>query len=89
MEKVRNKFILQKAVFQRVKGKIVGIEGVGGVESDSSIWDFSQISFLGEETVMYPDIPKPLYYYAVVADNEDELKTNDSRVESSLKFRVE
>lgn len=85
---VTQKYVLQKAVFPRERGVISHIAGLNQIKKISSLWDFTQISHLHEKTIIYPHIPKPYYYYALVANSPKELETISQELESTLKFRL-
>lgn len=89
LEKKYIKYVLQKAVFTDRKGIIKEISEVVPQDRLSGLWDFVLISRTGEETITYPQIPKPLYYYAVEAKKPEELEVISSMIESNIKFLIQ
>jgi D-alanine-D-alanine ligase-like ATP-grasp enzyme len=77
-------YVLQKAVFPTTQGIIVSIEGVHNAQIQLGIFDFIQISYEGETTVIYPTIPKPYYYYALAATSKEELEQQSQSVEKNI-----
>jgi biotin carboxylase len=87
----RARHVLQKAVFPRETGKI----RMGPVCSsciaagNESVWDFKLFAIDGEQARTYPEIPKPLYYYALEAPTAHELQEMSEQVESSIAIELE
>lgn len=81
-------YILQKAVFPRIKGKISRIEVPKAISEHRSLWDFVLIVNEGEHVVSYPDIPKPFYYYAITAGSSEELAQLAEHIESQVIIEV-
>ena len=58
------------------------------IASHEAPWDFVMIVEQGETIVTYPDIPKPLYYYAITASSPEELAQLSAHIESQIIVRV-
>ena len=86
LTKKYERFVLQKAVFPRQVSTVNEILGVDSAKVQEGVWDFVLITKIGEETVTYPSIPKPLYYYAAEADSEKELEILSENLEKSIDF---
>lgn len=84
-----NNAILQKAVFPRKKGKISRIDIPNSLSESEGVWGLTLIVNEGEEVVTYPDIPKPFYYYAIVAPSSEELSELSEFLESQVIIKVE
>ena len=80
--------VIQKAVFPRMKGRIISIQGVEEARKIDGVWDVAQIAFPNEEVITYPDIPKPFYYYAAEADSQSELDALGENVERSITIQI-
>lgn len=82
------RFVIQKAVFPRQKGQIVGVTGINEVKRMKGLWDFAEISHRGEDVVTYPDIPKPFYFYAAAASNPKSLEFLSQKIEMMITYEV-
>jgi len=87
----RARHVLQKAVFPRAAGKIriASIGSLRSVAGDEPVWDFKLFASDGEQARTYPEIPKPLYYYALEAPTAHELQEMSERFESSVVIELE
>lgn len=83
--------VLQKAVFPRAAGKIriASIGSPRSVAGDEPVWDFKLFARDGEQARTYPEIPRPLYYYALEAPTAHELQEMSERFESSVVIELE
>jgi hypothetical protein len=83
--------VLQKAVFPRAAGKIriASVYSPRSVAGDDSVWDFKLFAKDGEQALTYPEIPRPLYYYALEAPTAHELREMSERFESSVVIELE
>jgi hypothetical protein len=89
MQPTAHRCVLQKAVFSRRRGTLRRIVGGERVREMSEVWDFAQIAEPGSAIVTYPDLPVPLYYYAIVADSAAELDHIADRVEALVEIAIE
>ena len=80
--------ILQKAVFPRTEGLIKHIVLPENIKNDEALWDLTLIVQEGETTVTYPNIPKPLYYYALHAPTSIDLQDACERIEKQIIIEV-
>lgn len=80
--------ILQKAVFPYESGVIENITGYENIKEITDVWDFVLISNNGEETITYPSIPKPIYYYAIEASSEETLDILEKKIENIINFSI-
>ena len=80
--------ILQKAVFPRTEGLIKRIVLPEDIKNDEALWDLTLIVQEGETTVTYPNIPKPLYYYALHAPTSIDLQDACERIEKQIIIEV-
>jgi predicted ATP-grasp superfamily ATP-dependent carboligase len=87
----RARHVLQKAVFPRAAGTIrmASVPSPRSVAGNEAVWDFKLFARDGEQALTYPDIPRPLYYYALEAPTAHELQEMSERVESSIVIEVE
>jgi hypothetical protein len=87
----RARHVLQKAVFPRTTGTIrmPSVAAPSSTADDEALWDFKLFVRDGEQTRTYPDIPRPLYYYALEAATAQELQQLSERVEASIAIEVE
>jgi len=83
--------VLQKAVFPRTAGtiRIASVGAPCAVAGDESVWDFKLFARDGEQALTYPEIPTPLYYYALEASTAHELEEMSEQVESSVVIELE
>jgi hypothetical protein len=86
--KSRARHVLQKAVFPRAAGKI-RMGSPCSVAGNESVWDFKLFARDGEQARTYPEIPRPLYYYALEAPTAHELQAMSEQVESSVVIELE
>jgi biotin carboxylase len=77
--------VLQKAVFPRAAGTI----RIASADSPCSAWDFKLFARDGEQALTYPEVPKPLYYYALEAPTAHELQEMSEQIESSVAIELE
>lgn len=89
LEKGKQKFIMQKAVFPRKEGFIKTIKGIENARKLKGVWDFVQIANEKERVVTYPDIPKPFYYYGISAKSIEKLEKLSKKLESEINVVVE
>ncbi|HYC89907.1 MAG TPA: ATP-grasp domain-containing protein [Thermoanaerobaculia bacterium] len=89
--KSRDRHVLQKAVFPRATGTIRMASGClpCTVAANESVWDFKLFARDGEQTLTYPEIPRPLYYYALEAPTAHELQSMSQQFESSVVIELE
>ena len=87
----RARHILQKAVFPRAAGKIriTSVYSPSPVADDEPVWDFKLFARDGEQARTYPEIPRPLYYYALEAPTAHELQEMSEQLESSVVIELE
>jgi len=87
----RARHVLQKAVFPRTAGTIrmASMDSPCSVAGNGPVWAFKLFASDGEQALTYPDIPKPLYYYALEASTAHELQELSERLESSVAIKVE
>lgn len=76
--------ILQKAVFPRVEGTIKHIDIPADLRDHDALWDLTLLAQEGDAIVTYPNIPKPLYYYAVHATTPEDLEIVSAHIEMSI-----
>jgi hypothetical protein len=83
--------VLQKAVFPRAAGtiRIASANSPCSVAGNGSVWDFKLFARDGEQAVTYPEIPRPLYYYALAAATAIELQEMSEQFESSVAIELE
>jgi len=83
--------VLQKAVFPRTAGtiRIASGDAPCSVAGDESVWDFKLFARDGEQALTYPEIPRPLYYYALEAATAHEFEAMSEQIESSVVIELE
>jgi ATP-grasp domain-containing protein len=83
--------VLQKAVFPRAAGtiKMAPVPSPCSADDNESVWDFKLFARDGEQALTYPEIPRPLYYYALEAPTARELQEMSERIESSVVIELE
>lgn len=82
--------VLQKAVFPRAAGKIrIASVYTPSSVTDEPVWDFKLFARDGEQARTYPEIPRPLYYYALEAPTAHELQEMSEQLESSVVIELE
>ncbi len=81
------KHILQKAVFSNQEGVLKSVEGVNKANEIKEIWDFKQIAFPKDVLNLPPNVPKPIYYYAI-ASNSKKKNSISKKIESTIKYSV-
>jgi len=83
--------VLQKAVFPRKAGTIrmAPMDSPCSAAGNGPVWDFKLFARDGEQALTYPEIPRPLYYYALAAPTLQELQEMSERFESSILIEVE
>ncbi len=84
----KNNYIVQKAIFHHTGGKIQSINTPKDPLKESGVWDYVEISHVGDEIITYPKIPKPLYYYAAEANNSEKLSKIESEFEKKVTFEI-
>jgi biotin carboxylase len=84
------KYSMHKCVFAHnfESLKIKSISGLNLAKEHAGIWDF--ISFAENNSVLkgYPEVPDPIYYYAVKADDETTLQKYAAEIESVVQLEV-
>ena len=88
LDNTKRQFVLQKAVFPRTTGIITRIAISPQIRNNAALWDFTLIVKEGEKVVTYPNIPKPFYYYAVVAESKEQLMMLSKKIESEILISV-
>jgi biotin carboxylase len=87
--KANNKmYVLQKAFFSKEKGIVSEIKGIKKVRKLNNVWDFADIAKVGDKIITYPEIPVPLYYYAIEGKNMNELDKISKYVESTVQYSI-
>jgi hypothetical protein len=83
--------VLQKAVFPRKAGwiRMGSFDSPCAAGGNGSVWDFKLFAGDGELARTYPEIPRPLYYYALEAATAGELQELSEQLESSIAIEVE
>ncbi len=82
-------FVLEKAVLPKKQGTVIAVSGTEEVNELPFVWHFQQGVHVGEKTVIYPDFPKPLYHYAIVAPTKQILEQRADQVEQLVKYGIQ
>jgi biotin carboxylase len=87
----RTSHVLQKAVFPHAAGTIrtVSNDSPSSVAGHDSLWDFKLFARNGDQVLTYPNLPTPLYYYALEAPTAHDLREMSERVESRMVIELD
>ena len=88
---LKNYSSLHKCVFPDISEKsiVVSVDGYEKAKKIIGLWDLIPISNSKAILKTYPDVPTPIYYYAVLANTEESLMTLSQQVESTITFTTE
>lgn len=89
LTKEKSLYVAQKAIFHHDGGIITAIGTPENPKEEPGIWDYVTISQVGETIVTYPNIPKPLYFYAVEAETAEALGEREQSFEAAVRFTIE
>jgi biotin carboxylase len=84
----RCRFVLQKGVFPSRPGVLRRCDGLARVCRRPGIWGVQAVTTPGDPVVTYPEVPRPLYVYAVEGRNEEERLELASWVENQIEVEV-
>lgn len=82
------RYVLQKGVFPRQDGVLSNLSGVAEAAGLPGVFDFSVITARGEPAVTYPRASKPIYYYAIEAEDMERLVALSKQVETTVDWTV-
>lgn len=88
LQRSREDSSLHKCIFPNI-AKNATLQGVSGYEQAKSLpalWNLIPITQAGESLKTYPEVPTPVYYYAVSAKSEKFLLQASEQVESVIQF---
>lgn len=82
------RYVFQKGVFPRRDGVLSHLSGVAEAADLPGVFDFSVITARGEPAITYPRASKPIYYYAVEAEDMERLVALSKQVETTVDWEI-
>lgn len=80
----RPRHVLQKGVFPKEPGVLKAIYNIEAARRRPEVFEFSQVSRIGDPLLVYPDASVPVYYYGMVADSHKDLLSASRALEASI-----
>lgn len=81
--------ILQKGIFPTKPGQIKTIRGYEDVRKMECLWYFVEVTKVGQDVVTYPEVPQPVYFYALEAESCQELEHLSKELEAKIEIEID
>lgn len=80
--------ILQKGIFPTKSGQLKTVRGYEDVRNMEGLWHFVEVTKVGQDVVTYPEVPQPIYFYAIEAESRLELDHLSNKLEAKVNIEI-
>ncbi|NET57765.1 MAG: ATP-grasp domain-containing protein [Symploca sp. SIO2E6] len=81
--------ILQKGIFPTKPGQLQSVRGYEEVRNMKGLWYFVEVTKVGKDVVTYPEVPQPIYFYAIEAESSQELDHLSEELEAKIEIEID
>jgi biotin carboxylase len=81
--------ILQKGIFPSKIGQLKAVRGYEKVRNIKGLWHFVEVTKIGQDILTYPEVPQPIYFYAIEAESRQELEHLSKDLEAKITIVID